>query len=388
MTRHVLGGTIALLALTFPLLGCGTDTSRPRRPISERPSGSAGAKMPASAGEATLRCGHGAHPLQRRPGPAVTVGPVAFEGLPEYAGAPPSSFAPLTGPHRGRLPAVELTVIVTGRRSVTLAVPRWEQRHVLLLTHRSSRLQVEGYRRSDGVGAITIHPCRRATVIWGGFIVVGRRCAALDVLVAGHRPRHAILSFGAGRCGPRPSPPEGLPPAPVVEQRAPTRVTSQPVTHTLPARARTLCARRRLPGVRIPVLCPTVLPTGSDLIGPVVIGGEPFFYTLLFNVTHVMAGPAEGRLTVGAGTPRAVREYVLSDAHNEVPGRPSLTATTHLEGRLARIYRFPPDPRGGGHGGDVAAFAQRGRLVVFASVHGYGHSDTAIVVLRSLLRQR
>ena len=82
------------------------------------------------------------------------------------------------------------------------------------------------------------------------------------------------------------------------------------------------------------------------------------------------------------GTPQAIRYWVLSDARNEVKGKPSRVKVLRLEGRRVEIWRFPDHPAGGALGGHLAAITRSGPYLAIASIHGYdtANSDARMAV--------
>jgi hypothetical protein len=160
------------------------------------------------------------------------------------------------------------------------------------------------------------------------------------------------------------------------------------LTTRVPPFVTRLCA-----GVRhapLPVVCPPLVPVtqyrrfpglsgvlvGSTGIPPVRPPADAI-YLLGFNGGD--SGPVYWHWLAGMGTPGAIRYWVLSDARNEVKGRPRRVAVRRLAGRRVEIWRFPDYPAGGEFGGHVAAITPSGPYLAIASVHG---SDTADVDAR------
>lgn len=80
---------------------------------------------------------------------------------------------------------------------------------------------------------------------------------------------------------------------------------------------------------------------------------------------------------VGIGTHREIIDHVLSDALNEVKGKPKLMASLSLQGARVSEYQMPIYPAGGPYGDHTVAIAHYGRTWAFGSVHGYDHADAS-----------
>jgi hypothetical protein len=157
-----------------------------------------------------------------------------------------------------------------------------------------------------------------------------------------------------------------------------------PLTTTVPRFVTGLCARAssRSP---IPLVCPPLVPVtkyrrfpglsgvllGNTNIPPVKPPADAI-YLLGFNGGD--SGPAYRHWIAGMGTPQAIRYWVLSDARNEVKGKPRRVKVLRLQGRRVEIWRFPDYPAGGQLGSHVAAITRSGPYLAIASIHGY---DTA-----------
>ncbi len=91
-------------------------------------------------------------------------------------------------------------------------------------------------------------------------------------------------------------------------------------------------------------------------------------YLLGFNGGD--SGPTYWHWIAGIGSPQAIRYWVLSDAHNEVKGKPMRVRTELIGGRKVEIWRFPDYPAGGQFGGHYAAITPSGPYLAIASIHG------------------
>jgi hypothetical protein len=166
-------------------------------------------------------------------------------------------------------------------------------------------------------------------------------------------------------------------------------LTVPPLTTKVPRFVMRLCASARAHSP-IPLVCPPLVPVTSYrpfaglsgvLLGntnrPPVKPPADEIYLLGFNGGD--SGPVYWHWLIGMGTPHAIRYWVLSDAHNEVQGKPRRVKVLLLQGRRVEIWRFPNYPAGGEFGGHVAAITRSGPYWVIASIHGY---DTAEVDAR------
>jgi hypothetical protein len=157
-----------------------------------------------------------------------------------------------------------------------------------------------------------------------------------------------------------------------------------PLTTRVPRFVTRLCARESsLSPIRL--VCPPLVPVtkyrrlpglsgvllGNTNIPPVKSPADAI-YLLGFNGGD--RGPTYWHWVAGMGTPEAIRYWVLSDARNEVKGRPTRVKVLRLKGRRVEIWRFPDHPAGGQLGSHVAAITRVGPYLAVASIHGY---DTA-----------
>jgi len=93
------------------------------------------------------------------------------------------------------------------------------------------------------------------------------------------------------------------------------------------------------------------------------------------------SGPIYWHWIAGMGTPQAIRYWVLSDARNEVRGKPHRLKTVKIGDRQVEIWQFPDHPAGGQFGGHIAAITRSGPYLAIASVHGdNADADARMVV--------
>jgi hypothetical protein len=181
-------------------------------------------------------------------------------------------------------------------------------------------------------------------------------------------------SSAAMGCGGGSSPGPGDKPVP--------KVTTVRLTHRVPARVRALCAATQR-DVRVHVVCPPLVPVGGIDGDPGITYADTYrkvkdFYALTFNNGEI---PGKIHWVVGAGTPARVQQYVLSSRDWDVKGPVKRLESARYAGRMVTLYHFPLDPAGGLFGTHVVAMTRVGRLVQFASVHGYDHEDADIAML-------
>lgn len=159
-----------------------------------------------------------------------------------------------------------------------------------------------------------------------------------------------------------------------------------PFTDRVGSRVRAACASARR-SARVTVVCPNVIPAAPPLEDPDAVAAmvsEPTNYMVTVTAER------NGRLLhwiVGGGTAADIRRFVLGDEFNEVKGLPKLVGTRVVYGRRIELYRFPPFPAGGPNGSHVGAFVAVGREVVFATAHGYRHTDAAVAMAVSMANQ-
>ena len=157
-----------------------------------------------------------------------------------------------------------------------------------------------------------------------------------------------------------------------------------PLTRDVPRFVRKICSSGRSSSP-IPLVCPPLVPVtkyrpypGSSgvLLGntntPPLKPPADRIYLLGFNGGD--SGPTYWHWVAGMGSREAIQYWVLSDARNEVKGKPKRLTTLVVDQRRVEIWRFPMHPAGGGLGGHVAAITRSGPYFAIASVHGY---DTA-----------
>lgn len=160
------------------------------------------------------------------------------------------------------------------------------------------------------------------------------------------------------------------------------QVTTMRLTRRIPAHVRKMCAATRR-AVRIRVVCPPLVPVGGVVTDPGLSYSDTYrnvtdFYAMTFNNGVI---PGKIHWVVGAGTPARVRRYVLSSRYWDVKGPVLQLGKARYGGKDVTLYRFPEDPAGGLFGSHVVAMTRMGRLVLFASVHGYEHQDADIAML-------
>jgi hypothetical protein len=168
-------------------------------------------------------------------------------------------------------------------------------------------------------------------------------------------------------------------------------VASPRLTSNVPRFVTRVCASGRAASP-IPLVCPPLVPVtryrafpglSGVLLGntnrPAVKPPADKLYLLGFNGGD--SGPTYWHWIAGMGTPEAVRYWVLSDARNEVKGKPTRMKTVTVGGRKVEIWRFPDFPAGGEFGGHVAAITRSGPYLAIASVHGDDPTGSARMVV-------
>jgi hypothetical protein len=116
-----------------------------------------------------------------------------------------------------------------------------------------------------------------------------------------------------------------------------------------------------------------------------VLDFAPRFWAITFN--NGDNGPGYIHWIAGAGTPAAARRHMLSDVEDEVKGLPHIVARSRQEGHAVLVYEYPPYPAGGPNGGHTAAFVRCGRMIFFASIHGYGNGLVATAMAVDLAQR-
>ena len=144
------------------------------------------------------------------------------------------------------------------------------------------------------------------------------------------------------------------------------------LTRRVPAHVRKICVATQR-HVRIHVVCPPLVPAGGVVADPGLSYADTYrqvtdFYAMTFN-----NGEIQNKLhwIVGAGTVARVRRYVLSSRTWDVKGPVQRLPNVRQAGRDVALYSFPEEPAGGIYGSHVVAMTRVGRLLFFASVHGY-----------------
>jgi hypothetical protein len=148
----------------------------------------------------------------------------------------------------------------------------------------------------------------------------------------------------------------------------------------------------------LPLVCPPLVPVSryrtfpglsGVLLGntnkPPVKPPADRIYLVSFNGGD--SGPTYWHWIAGMGTPQAIRYWVLSDAHNEVKGKPKRVKTVVVERRQVEIWRFPDYPAGGQFGGHFAAITRSGPYLAIASIHGYENSGVSARMAVALARK-
>lgn len=87
------------------------------------------------------------------------------------------------------------------------------------------------------------------------------------------------------------------------------------------------------------------------------------------------------------GSPRAIRYWVLSDARNEVKGKPKLLSRSVVDHRQVEVWRFPDHSAGGQFGGHLAAITRSGPYLAIASIHGYDNAEDTARIAVALARK-
>jgi hypothetical protein len=158
------------------------------------------------------------------------------------------------------------------------------------------------------------------------------------------------------------------------------------LTSKVPQFVTRVCASGRADSP-IPLVCPPLVPVtkyrtfpglSGVLLGntnrPHVKPPADMLYLLGFNGGD--SGPTYWHWIAGMGTPAAVRYWVLSDARNEMKGKPRRISTIRVGDREVDIWRFPGYPAGGQFGGHIAAVTRSGPYLAIASVHGYDRTGS------------
>jgi hypothetical protein len=145
------------------------------------------------------------------------------------------------------------------------------------------------------------------------------------------------------------------------------------LTRRIPAHVRKICAVTQR-HVRIHVVCPPLVPAGGVVTDPGLSYSNTYrgvtdFYAMTFNNGQI---PNKLHWIAGAGTPARVQRYVLSSRYWDVKGPVRRLGNVRRAGRDIALYSFPEEPAGAMFGSHVVAMTRVGRLVFFASVHGYG----------------
>ena len=196
----------------------------------------------------------------------------------------------------------------------------------------------------------------------------------------------ACLGFTAAGCGGSGNSVEASNQGPDGKQRRldSIRLKELDLTYAVPAQVREACTDARR-FARVRVICPRLVPdvpltTIEGLWGAMV--SDPGFYELTFNNGGLPGG--KRHWMTGGGKASVVEDSVLTNSRNEVKGDPKHVRTVEVGGRRVFVYRFPPFPAGGPHGGHSAAFVRVGDEMVFASLHGRRFVDAAVEMALAL----
>jgi hypothetical protein len=169
------------------------------------------------------------------------------------------------------------------------------------------------------------------------------------------------------------------------------------LTNIVPRSVAQVCAsgRTRSP---LPLICPPLVPRTKYRTSPgasgVLLGNTnrppvkppaDRIYLLAFNGGD--AGPTYWHWIAGMGTREAIRYWVLSDARNEVKGKPRRVRTILVGRRSVEIWRFPENPAGGQFGGHLVAITCSGPYLAIASVHGFDTADASVRIAVALARK-
>jgi len=178
----------------------------------------------------------------------------------------------------------------------------------------------------------------------------------------------------------------------VAADRVEAAASSPPLTRNVPRFVTQVCATARQSRPPLAIVCPPLVPTTKYRPFPGLSGvtlgnvGIPRLkpptdriYLLGFNAGD--NGPLYWHWIAGMGSPEAIRYWVLSDARNEVKGKPKRLRTVLVGERKVEIWRFPEYPAGGAFGGHIAAITRSGPYLAIASIHGEtADADARIVV--------
>ncbi len=139
--------------------------------------------------------------------------------------------------------------------------------------------------------------------------------------------------------------------------------------------------------MRVPVVCPPLVPADGVVSDPNLCGAESRdaagdFYLLTFNNGQI-AGHTHW--IVGAGRGQTVHRSLFDPRIWAVPGRVRRLGERRYGPWAVTFYRFPLYPSGGELGGHDLALAHLGKTTYFASVHGRTHHDADAAMLLAML---
>ena len=178
----------------------------------------------------------------------------------------------------------------------------------------------------------------------------------------------------------------------IAADRVEASPSSPPLTRTVPQFVTQVCATARRSRPPLPIVCPPLVPTTKYRPFPglsgVTLGNTNIprlkpptdrIYLMGFNAGD--NGPLYWHWIAGMGSPEAIRYWVLSDARNEVKGKPKRVRTVLVGERKVEIWKFPEHPAGGAFGGHIAAITRSGPYLAIASIHGdNADADARMVV--------
>ena len=156
------------------------------------------------------------------------------------------------------------------------------------------------------------------------------------------------------------------------------RVTSLRLTSRMPRGVQATCRAARL------FRCPHLIPAGGLSRFPYTHG--PADTGRGIHVISFNNGTIRGHThwIVGGGTPKALSRSLIDDRYHEGRGLPKRIRLLQLGGTRIAVYAWRGNA-GGYLTGHTAAFAETGRRVIFASVHGHTHADADIAMVADMI---
>jgi hypothetical protein len=183
----------------------------------------------------------------------------------------------------------------------------------------------------------------------------------------------------------------------VAADRVGASASPPPLTRNVPRFVTQICATARQSRPPLPIVCPPLVPTTKYRPFPglsgVTLGNTSIprlkpptdrIYLASFNAGD--NGPTYRHWIAGMGSPEAIRYWVLSDARNEVKGKPKRLRTVLVGERKVEIWKFPGYPAGGAFGGHVGAITRSGPYLAIASIHG-DNADADVRMVVALARK-